>query len=167
MIVFIITSIETVGDTSATMEASRMAVDTEDGTRRIKGAMLNDGVSGIFSALATSLPLTTFAQNNGVISLTNVAARQAGFAAAFWLFLLGILGECWVCVRDCGAVEGARKTAGLVLPVYAQATCNCLSAQLEGLTPLAPAAFQLLPCRQGGRLDHHHSGVRAGRHDHL
>ncbi|PNW77575.1 hypothetical protein CHLRE_10g442600v5 [Chlamydomonas reinhardtii] len=93
MIVFIITSIETVGDTSATMEASRMAVDTEDGTRRIKGALLNDGISGIFSALATSLPLTTFAQNNGVIALTNVAARQAGFAAAFWLFLLGILGK--------------------------------------------------------------------------
>ncbi|KAG2448887.1 hypothetical protein HYH02_006236 [Chlamydomonas schloesseri] len=93
MIVFIITSIETVGDTSATMEASHMAVDTEDGTRRIKGAMLNDGISGIFSALATSLPLTTFAQNNGVIALTNVAARQAGFAAAFWLFLLGILGK--------------------------------------------------------------------------
>ncbi|KAG2448886.1 hypothetical protein HYH02_006235 [Chlamydomonas schloesseri] len=93
MIVFIITSIETVGDTAATLEASRMLVNTEDGTRRIKGALLNDGISGIFSALATSLPLTTFAQNNGVISLTNVAARQAGFAAAFWLFLLGILGK--------------------------------------------------------------------------
>ncbi|PNW77579.1 hypothetical protein CHLRE_10g442800v5 [Chlamydomonas reinhardtii] len=93
MIVFIITSIETVGDTAATMEASRMLVNTEDGTRRIKGALLNDGISGIFSALATSLPLTTFAQNNGVISLTNVAARQAGFAAAFWLFLLGVLGK--------------------------------------------------------------------------
>ncbi|KAG2433014.1 hypothetical protein HXX76_008741 [Chlamydomonas incerta] len=93
MIVFIITSIETVGDTAATLEASRMQVNTEDGTRRIKGALLNDGISGIFSALATSLPLTTFAQNNGVISLTNVAARQAGFAAAFWLFLLGILGK--------------------------------------------------------------------------
>ncbi|GLI64085.1 hypothetical protein VaNZ11_007254 [Volvox africanus] len=92
-IVFIITSIETVGDTSATMEASRMEVDGQDATRRIKGALLNDGVSGLFSALATSLPLTTFAQNNGVISLTNVASRQAGFAAAFWLFLLGILGK--------------------------------------------------------------------------
>ncbi|KAG2500224.1 hypothetical protein HYH03_001802 [Edaphochlamys debaryana] len=92
-IVFIITSIETVGDTAATMEASRLPTDGKDGTRRIKGALLNDGISGIFSALATSLPLTTFAQNNGVIALTNVASRQAGFAAAFWLFLLGILGK--------------------------------------------------------------------------
>ncbi len=93
MIVFIITSIETVGDTTATLEASRMVTVGEDFTRRVKGALLNDGISGIFSALATSLPLTTFAQNNGVISLTNVASRQAGFAAAFWLFLLGILGK--------------------------------------------------------------------------
>ncbi|KXZ44106.1 hypothetical protein GPECTOR_73g627 [Gonium pectorale] len=92
-IVFIITSIETVGDTAATLEASRMLTSGADATRRIKGALLNDGISGIFSALATSLPLTTFAQNNGVISLTNVASRQAGFAAAFWLFLLGILGK--------------------------------------------------------------------------
>ncbi|PNH02982.1 Uric acid-xanthine permease [Tetrabaena socialis] len=92
-IVFIITSIETVGDTTATLEASRMITEGPDFTSRIKGALLNDGISGIFSALATSLPLTTFAQNNGVISLTNVASRQAGFAAAFWLFLLGILGK--------------------------------------------------------------------------
>ena len=47
------------------LPCSRMVVDTPDGTRRIKGALLNDGISGLFSALATSLPLTTFAQNNG------------------------------------------------------------------------------------------------------
>lgn len=41
----------------------------------------------------TSLPLTTFAQNNGVISLTAVASRQAGWACAAWLFLLGVLGK--------------------------------------------------------------------------
>ncbi len=50
-------------------------------------------MSGVFSALATSLPLTTFAQNNGVIALTNVASRQAGWACAFWLLILGILGK--------------------------------------------------------------------------
>lgn len=93
LIVFIITSIETVGDTAATLEASRLPVEGPDATRMIKGALLNDGLSGLFSALATSLPLTTFAQNNGVISLTNVAARHAGFACAGWLLLLGVLGE--------------------------------------------------------------------------
>jgi xanthine/uracil permease len=34
--------------------------------RRQKGALLNDAVSGVFSGLAGCLPLTTFAQNNGI-----------------------------------------------------------------------------------------------------
>lgn len=56
------------------------------------------GLSGIFSALGTSLPLTTFAQNNGVIALTAVASRWAGWAAAAWLFLLGVFAKfgAWV-----------------------------------------------------------------------
>ncbi|KAG2500997.1 hypothetical protein HYH03_000819 [Edaphochlamys debaryana] len=110
-IVFIITSIETVGDTAATLEASRQPTEGEVATRRIKGALLNDGISGVFSALATSLPLTTFAQNNGVISLTNVASRQAGYAAAGWLFLLGILGKigAWI-VTIPEAVLGGMTT---------------------------------------------------------
>lgn len=93
IIVALITSVESVGDTTATMEASRMPTNTPEAAMRIKGALFNDGVSGFFSALATSLPLTTFAQNNGVITLTNVAARQAGWACAGWLILLGILGK--------------------------------------------------------------------------
>lgn len=32
-------------------------------------------------------------QNNGVIALTNVASRQAGYAGAFWLFLFGLIGK--------------------------------------------------------------------------
>lgn len=70
-----------------------------------QGALFNDGVSGLFSALGTSLPLTTFAQNNGIISLTNVAARQAGWACGCWLFLLGILGK----VRARWCVKGAGR----------------------------------------------------------
>lgn len=42
---------------------------------------------------ATSLPLTTFAQNNGVISLTAVASRQAGWSCAIWLFVLGVIAK--------------------------------------------------------------------------
>lgn len=93
IIVSMITAVESVGDTTATMEASRMDTDSPEAAMRIKGALFNDGISGLFSALATSLPLTTFAQNNGIISLTNVASRQAGYACAGWLILLGILGK--------------------------------------------------------------------------
>eukprot|EP00878_Enallax_costatus_P046839 GHUV01057139.1.p1 GENE.GHUV01057139.1~~GHUV01057139.1.p1 ORF type:complete len:408 (+),score=89.00 GHUV01057139.1:139-1224(+) len=62
LIVFTITSVETVGDVTATAETSRLTVDGQDHVKRIKGGMLNDGISGVFSALGGSLPLTTFAQ---------------------------------------------------------------------------------------------------------
>lgn len=62
LIVFTITSVETVGDVTATAETSRLPVDGQEHVARIKGGMLNDGISGLFSALAGSLPLTTFAQ---------------------------------------------------------------------------------------------------------
>jgi xanthine/uracil permease len=91
--VFTITSIETVGDTAATEEASFLSTTGPSHERRIRGALLNDGIGGVFSALATSLPLTTFAQNNGVISLTAVASRQAGWACAVWLFVLGVIAK--------------------------------------------------------------------------
>ena len=93
IIVFVITSIETVGDVTATEEASYIATSGPRHEKRIRGALLNDGLGGIFSSLATSLPLTTFAQNNGVISLTAVASRQAGWSCAGWLFLLGVFGK--------------------------------------------------------------------------
>lgn len=93
IIVFTITSIETVGDVSATEEASFLQTSGPEHNRRTRGALLNDGISGIFSALATSLPLTTFAQNNGIIALTAVASRQAGWACAGWLFIMGLIGK--------------------------------------------------------------------------
>ncbi len=76
IIIYCITSIETVGDVCATEEASFISTTGPKHEKRIRGALLNDGLSSIFSGLATSLPLTTFAQNNGVIALTAVASRQ-------------------------------------------------------------------------------------------
>lgn len=75
------------------LQASFLSTSGPSHDRRIRGALFNDGLSGIFSGLATSMPLTTFAQNNGVISLTAVASRQAGWACAIWLFCLGVLGK--------------------------------------------------------------------------
>ena len=59
------TSIETVGDVSATEEASFISTTGPSHERRIRGALFNDSISSIFSALATSVPLTTFAQVGG------------------------------------------------------------------------------------------------------
>lgn len=77
LIVFTITSVETVGDVTATAETSRLPVGGEEHVKRIKGGMLNDGISGIFSALGGSLPLTTFAQVSGTGKYTVAAKLQA------------------------------------------------------------------------------------------
>jgi hypothetical protein len=60
---------------------------------RIQGGLLTDAIAAFFGALATSLPNTTFAQNNGVISLTRCASRQAGIAAAGWLIFMGVFAK--------------------------------------------------------------------------
>lgn len=51
LIVFTITSIETVGDVAATEEASFISTEGPSHDKRIRGALLNDGIGGIFSAL--------------------------------------------------------------------------------------------------------------------
>lgn len=59
---FTITSVETVGDVAATAELSLLPVEGDAHVQRTRGGMLNDGFSGLLSALAGSMPLTTFAQ---------------------------------------------------------------------------------------------------------
>jgi xanthine/uracil permease len=37
--------------------------------------------------------MSVFAQNNGVIALTRCANRKAGFAACFWLIVMGVFAK--------------------------------------------------------------------------
>lgn len=53
IIVFIITSIETVGDVTATEEASFISTTGPGHERRIRGALTNDSMSSIFSSLVS------------------------------------------------------------------------------------------------------------------
>jgi len=74
LIAFVITTVESIGDISASAEASRVENDGQLDSR-IQGGILTDGVASVLSALMTVLPNTTFSQNNGVISLTRCANR--------------------------------------------------------------------------------------------
>lgn len=68
--------------------------------QRIRGGLLGDGISSFLSSLMTSMPNTTFSQNNGVIALTRCASRRAGIACACWLIVFGILAKVCVCRLD-------------------------------------------------------------------
>ena len=93
LIAYTVTTVETIGDVTATHEVSELSIQSKEYTRRIQGSLMADSVCSILASLFTSMPNTTFSQNNGVIALTNCASRRAGFATGFWLILMGVLAK--------------------------------------------------------------------------
>jgi len=93
LVAYIVTTIETVGDISATFESSNLETGTEEYNTSIQGGLLADGINSLLSSLFTSMPNTTFSQNNGVIALTKCASRRAGFACGIWLIALGVFAK--------------------------------------------------------------------------
>lgn len=88
---YILTSIETIGDLTATSAITRQPVEGSLYMRRIKGAILGDGINCLTAAVFNTFPVTTFSQNNGVIQMTGVGSRYVGFYVAGILAILGLL----------------------------------------------------------------------------
>ena len=141
---YFITTLESVGDITATSQVSGEPVSGPIYMQRVRGGVLADGLNSILAAVFNSLPNTTFAQNNGVIQLTGVASRVVGYATAVILMALGLMPKlgallpgcrrrCWWCdrrpfwARDDGgrADRGAR---GLFRPNDAH-SCGSVRAR--------------------------------------
>lgn len=69
---------------------SGQPIEGDEYTRRLRGGVLADGLVSVIATALGSLPLTTFAQNNGVIQMTGVASRHVGKYIAVILVLLGL-----------------------------------------------------------------------------
>ncbi|KIW05951.1 purine permease, variant [Verruconis gallopava] len=91
--VYIVLAMEAIGDITATCDVSRLEVDGKLFDSRIQGGVLADGLNGIIAGLCTITPMSTFAQNNGVIALTRCANRSAGYFCCFWLLVMGIFAK--------------------------------------------------------------------------
>lgn len=91
--VIIVSACECIGDVTATCDISRLEVEGELFESRLQGAILADGINSILAALGTMTPMTTFAQNNGVIALTRCANRTAGYFCCVFLILAGIFSK--------------------------------------------------------------------------
>ncbi|KAH3915430.1 hypothetical protein HBI56_166340 [Parastagonospora nodorum] len=91
--VYMVLAMEAIGDITATCDVSRLEVDGDMYDSRIQGGILADGLNGMISALCTNTPVSTFAQNNGVIALTRCANRRAGYACCFWLIVMGVFAK--------------------------------------------------------------------------
>jgi NCS2 family nucleobase:cation symporter-2/xanthine permease XanP len=88
--VYLVSSIEAVGDMTATAQLSGLDTTSAAHWQRMRGGVLADGLTCLVSALVGALPSTTYAQNNGVIQITGVASRRIGPLMAAILALLGL-----------------------------------------------------------------------------
>ena len=88
--IYLITTIESIGDLTATSMVSQEPIEGNLYIKRIKGGILGDGFNSALASTFNTFPNTTFSQNNGVIQLTGVASRYIGFYIAGFLVLLGL-----------------------------------------------------------------------------
>ncbi|EFJ9989908.1 xanthine/proton symporter XanQ, partial [Escherichia coli] len=88
--IYLLSVLEAVGDITATAMVSRRPIQGEEYQSRLKGGVLADGLVSVIASAVGSLPLTTFAQNNGVIQMTGVASRYVGRTIAVMLVILGL-----------------------------------------------------------------------------
>lgn len=106
LIAYLVTTVETVGDISAVYEVSELSTESQDYSDSLQGGLTSDSFASILAGLFTTMPNTTFSQNNGVIALTKCASRRAGYAAGCWLLIMGIFskfaGMCWQCLSNNG-----------------------------------------------------------------
>lgn len=91
--VYLVLMMEAIGDITATCDVSRLEVEGQTFNSRIQGGVLADGLNGMFACLATITPVSTFAQNNGVIALTRCANRKAGYCCCLFLVVMGVFAK--------------------------------------------------------------------------
>ncbi len=89
--IYLVTSLEAIGDITATSKISNQPVDGPVWMERIKGGVLVNGANSLLAGVFNTFPSSVFAQNNGVIQLTGVASRYVGIWIAALLVILGLL----------------------------------------------------------------------------
>lgn len=84
---FLVGIIGTVGR----IKAIEKVVGFDESEKRVEKAILADGVTTFFSAMAGGLTNTTFAQNIGLLSITKVSSRHVTIMAGLILTIMGLL----------------------------------------------------------------------------
>ena len=83
----VVTTIETIGDISATTMggANREATDKE-----LSGGIMADWLGTAFGSLFNAMPNTSYSQNAGLVAFTGVISRHVGTVAGVILILMGL-----------------------------------------------------------------------------
>ena len=89
-LLYLITTVESIGDLTATSMVSGEPIEGDLYVKRISGGVFGDGVNSAIAAVFNSFPNTTFSQNNGVIQMTGVASRTVGYWISGLLVVFGV-----------------------------------------------------------------------------
>ena len=87
MIMFIVTAVETVGDTAGVTEGG---LGREPSDKELSGSVVCDGFGSFVSAWFGSLPNTSFSQNVGLVNMTKMVNRFALTVGAGILIAAGL-----------------------------------------------------------------------------
>jgi NCS2 family nucleobase:cation symporter-2 len=83
----VVTTIETIGDISATT----MGGDNREATNKeLSGGIMADGAGTVFASIFNAMPNTSYSQNAGLVAFTGVISRHVGTVAGVILILLGL-----------------------------------------------------------------------------
>ncbi|MDF7663928.1 nucleobase:cation symporter-2 family protein [Bifidobacterium sp. ESL0763] len=83
-LLYVVSSVEVLGDTAA---LSKVGLDRLPTDRETSGAIAGDGLISTVSGLFGCLPLTSFAQNIGLVAVTKVVNRKVILSGGFILIL--------------------------------------------------------------------------------
>lgn len=86
LVVYLVTTVETIGDLTATAKVSGRDITENE----LKGGILCDGVGSAIGGVFGGGANTTFSQNIGIIGLTGVASRYVVMLAGILLVIMGI-----------------------------------------------------------------------------
>ncbi len=87
VIMFIVNSVQAIGDISATTVG---AMDREPTDRELSGGIIGSGLASAVGAIIGGMPLATYSQNVGIFAITKVVNRYVVALAAIVIFLAGI-----------------------------------------------------------------------------
>ena len=89
-IIYFATSLEVIGDITATSMVCGEPISGSRYIQRLKGGLLGDGFNSFIASCCSTLPTVTLSQNNGIIQLTGVGSRYIGFYVGGILAFLGL-----------------------------------------------------------------------------
>ena len=87
-LLYVVSSVEVLGDTAA---LTKVGLDRQPTDKETAGAIAGDGLISSVSGLFGCLPLTSFAQNIGLVAMTKVVNRMALASGAVFLILCGLI----------------------------------------------------------------------------